>query len=516
MKNELSNPSPGPSSGNSIAFIKKAMIKRTLLLLAFAFALTGASAQTPAYIQTTLINNLQYPVAFTFMPNGNFLITHKPGTISVYSPAGTFIGTFYNMSDSVINAGERGLLGIEIDPDFAANRYVYVYYNHICCVSTQQNGPQYIRIVRFTENNNVGTNPTVIFQHATGTIPGFHVGGNLRFRPSEPDKIYFTIGDIGTMNNAQLLTNPYGKVIRINKDGTIPTDNPFYDDGNPLTGNDDRIWDYGHRNHFDLCPNPVNDSLYYSENGSSPANNGADEAGMIIRGKNNGWPTCEAFDNYNSTNPCSNPSYLPLAEFPPVNNTMPAVTGIMVYTGNGFWQLTNHLLVADVNFGRISDITLGNAPYYDQVISNVVWADFTNGAGFTTIKQGLTDGCIYALEAPYSTTMRLHRICPDPNAVPEFGSDYFSFVNVMPNPSAGSFTIKWNMLEEGNVNVSVYDVAGKKVSTVLNEYRPVTMHTLDLDKHSLGLKEGIYFITITLQSSDGTQYTQTRKLVLTN
>lgn len=484
-----------------------------LLLLIFTKTIVG---QTPAYVRVTMISNLAYPVAFTFTPDGRYLITHKPGTISMYSAAGVFMNTFYDMSDSTYNLGERGLLGIEIDPNYSTNGYVYVYYNHRCCVSTSQTGQQYARIVRFTEVGNVGTNPTIIFEQPYGTIPGFHVGGNLRFRPSEPDKIYFTMGDFSVTANAQLLTNPYGKVLRINSDGSIPTDNPFYDDGNPFTGNDDRIWDYGHRNHFDLCASSMNDSLYYSENGSTPNNLGEDEAGMIVKGANNGWGQCEGFDNYNTNNPCTFPSALPITDFPPVTNTMPAVTGIMVYTGSVFPSLYGHLLVADVNFGRISDVTLGNAPFYNTATSNVVWDDFVTGAGFTTIKQG-SNGCIYALEAPYSTTMRLHRICPTvmPN-VGELADNGFSFYNLSQNPASGNFKIGFETQKDANISIEVLDVSGKKLAVILNETKTAGEYTIETDNSDLGLSAGIYFIKLNAYDENGSAvlFSQTLKLVL--
>jgi len=486
-------------------------MRKLTLFLVFIVCTFAAKAQTPTYVQTPLITNLAYPVAFTFTPDGRILVTHKGGTISIYSSTGTSLGTFYNMSDSTYNLGERGLLGIEVDPDFASNNYVYVYYNHRCCVSTTQTGPQFIRIVRFTESGNVGTNPTIIMEEAVGNIPGFHVGGNLRFRSSDPNHIYVTIGDIGTQNNAQQLTNPYGKVLRIHKNGSIPASNPFYDDGDPATGNDDRIWDYGHRNHFDLCASPVNDSLYYSENGTSPNNNGADEVGMVTRGANHGWPSCEAFDNYNSSTPCSNAAFqLPLDDLPPFNNTMPAVTGVLFYSGSGFTALTNHLLVADANFGRISDLTLGNPPYYDTVLSNVVWDDFTN-SGLTTLKEG-TDGCIYALEAPWTTNMDLHRICPTPQAIIETEQG-FSLHNPAPNPANENFSLRWSMKKEARVSAEIFDLAGKKIASVLNETRAKGEHVLELSRSALGLSEGAYFIRLTF--SDGAQqYVRTKKIVL--
>lgn len=249
-------------------------MKKLLLFIATLFSFTSVISQT--YSSTTIVSGLSNPVAFDVSSDGRFFITQKGGVsgmatdaiIKVYSSTGTFLANFYNLSDSCNSDFERGLLGIELDPDFDNNHYVYAYYNH------NYNSDERIRIVRFTEASNIGTNPTLIVDlDVSNTIAGNHVGGNLHFRPSQPDKIYFTIGDLAyqqgnaTLNYANKKTNPYGKVLRVNKDGTVPTDNPYYDDGNPLVGNCDWIWSYGHRNPFDFCFSPVSDSMYVSENG---------------------------------------------------------------------------------------------------------------------------------------------------------------------------------------------------------------------------------------------------------
>src|SRR5690606_10515021 len=111
-----------------------------------------------------------------------------------------------------------------------------------------------------------GSNPQVIFDLEDTHIAGNHTGGNIHFGPD--GKLYIAIGDRAVQPNSQDLTNnAFGKILRINADGTIPTDNPFYDDGDPVIGFDDRIWSYGHRNQFDFTFSTVNDSLYSSENG---------------------------------------------------------------------------------------------------------------------------------------------------------------------------------------------------------------------------------------------------------
>jgi len=177
--------------------------------------------------------------------------------------------------------------------------------------------------------------------------------------------LYVTIGEIAVPANSQLLTNPFGKILRINKDGSVPGDNPYYDDGNPAIGNDDRIWEYGHRNAFDFTFSNINDSLYITENGQ----NNFDELNLGVKEKNYGWQTCEGNFLFGSTtNPCNvagltNPIWTWGAP-------VPSVTGVLHVNSPLFPELANHLLVADNNNGKIYDLTL-NAPAYSTVASSV-------------------------------------------------------------------------------------------------------------------------------------------------
>lgn len=395
------------------------------------------------YTTTNLITNLSNPVAFTFTPDGRILVTLKAGTIKIFNANGTAIGDFYNLTDSTYNNFERGLLGIEVDPDFATNHYVYAYYNHRYPNNSGGTASQQMRVVRFTEVNNVGTNPTVILALSPGTIAGNHVGGNLRFRPSEPNKLYVSIGEIAVPANAQLLTNPYGKFLRINKDGSIPTDNPFYDDGNPAVGNDDRIWSYGMRNSFDFCFSPVNDSLYSTENGA----NTWDELNIITRGKNYGWSPCEGFYQQGSTtNLCNNANYTaPIEDWP---SPLPAVTGVVHYNGCIMPELTNHLIVGDNDNGRIYNIELGNAPAYTTVVSTTQILDLD---GLTTLKQG-ADGYIYALNGGYAPAGKLYRIGPTNPPTPPVAQIIIGIV-----PNEGCANSPFTLLSSSGAGILSYD-----------------------------------------------------------
>jgi glucose/arabinose dehydrogenase len=476
---------------------------KKFLLAIFTLALFSANAQTP--VQTTLISGLQYSVAFTFLPDGKFLITLKPGVIALYDAAGVYMNDYYDLSDSTYDNFERGLLGIEIDPNYATNNYVYAYYNHRCC-SPNFSGTQYLRVVRFTTAGNVGTNPMVIFSQQVGNINGNHVGGNVRFRPSDTANIYISIGDIAVSANAQQLTNPFGKMLRLKKDGTIPTNNPFYDDGNPATGNDDRIWSYGHRNPFDFCFSTFNDSLYISENGVATW----DEVNYGIRGGNYGWSPCEGFYVTGSTTTlCNNPNYIdPIEDW---GSPLPAITGILHYTSNLFNTLTNHLLVSDNDYGRIYDITLGNAPLYDTFISRTQWMDAVpESGGLTTLKQG-ADGCVYAMKGGYTTSGKIYRICPQGLYTNENAQQNFFISQATPNPFNAQSLINFNLKQSAQVKITVTDVTSKTIAIVLNESKQAGEHTITISKTDLQLTSGIYFCTMQI---NGGEYSQTIKLVV--
>lgn len=469
-------------------------MKKLTILLAFCLSVFAVHAQ---FTKTTVFSGLKYPVAFDISPDGRFFITEKgdgsntsaqKSDILVYSSAGTLLGTFYDLSDSTDSDFERGVLGICLDADFANNHYVYVYYVHL------YNSDERIRIVRFTENANVGINPLIILdQDVANNLAGNHFGGNLHMHASEPGVIYFTIGDLAQQTNPQQLTNPYGKFNRINTDGSIPTDNPFYDDGNPATGNDDRIWTYGHRNPFDFTFSPINDSLYSSENGL----NTWDEANIIRKGHNYGWPTCEGFYLQNSTSTlCNTATEPPLTTWA---SPLPAVTGIFIYSGSVIPQFDTHMLIADNNNGKVYDCTLGNAPAYNTVTSNTYWMDLTTSGGLTTMKQG-SDGCIYAMKGGYTTNGAIYRVCPTGLNIEEPESPLSQFA-VAPNPFSSTATVEFTLKESKKIKLSLFDINGKRGITVYSKQADKGKNSIVINREELQLRAGMYFCNIS--SSDG-------------
>jgi glucose/arabinose dehydrogenase len=490
-------------------------MKITRLLLILALITPFGLLKSQVYTTTTMCTGLQQPVAFDFSPDGRIFLTTKgdgsipaaagSARIKVYSATGTFLSNFYDLSDSVNSDFERGLLGIAIDPDFVTNHFVYVYYNHI--IGTNER----IRIVRFTESANVGSNPQVIFDLdiTSYNIAGNHVGGNVHFRPSDPTHLYFTIGDLAynqtnaNLNYANKLNKPFGKVLRIGKDPitvgnptynvhsvggfgcNVPTDNPYYDDGNPLTANCDIIWSYGHRNPFDFCFSPISDTMYVAENGL----NTWDEVNVIRKGGNYGWATCEGrYMNSSNSVPCNLVGDVePLEEF---GAPVPSLTGILYYTSNTMPEFQNHLLVADNNNAKIYDLTLGNAPYYDTLLARTQWQDLPGG--LTTLKQG-PEGCVYAMKGGYTTSGLINKICPQGLGVGDFMNPYFSLTQSDPNPFSVSTTLKFTMKQNASVRIALYDELGNEVAVLTDGTQTQGEHTIDINATTLNLAPGMYF-----------------------
>jgi glucose/arabinose dehydrogenase len=491
------------------------------------FSLVSKAQTLPAaYVQTTIMSGIPYACDFDWTPDGRILVTSKGGSsypavnalIRIYAATGTLIGTFYNLTDSVDADFERGLLGIAVDPDFAVNHYVYAYYDY----RNPAQNKFAIRVVRFTELANIGTAPTLIFnqQYATSdaTYPGNHFGGIIRIRPSEPTKLYIQIGDLAnnasnpTLNHANKLDRPYGKILRINTDGTIPTDNPFYDDGNPTTGNDDRIWTYGNRNMYGMCFSPVTDTMYSAENGW----NTWDEFNVVHKGGNYGWATCEGNYNNGSTSvPCSiaGTTVAPIQTW---GTPLPSITGCVYYYGTAMPEFNNHILVADNDYGRIYDMTMGNAPYYDMVTSRTTFADIvsgTTGTGLTTLRQGQTDGCIYALKAGYASSGALYKICHTATGISSNEKFENSLGQNYPNPANGSTAIDFTVSASSYVLIDLFDMTGRKMKTICEQDVLAGKHTIYLDGLEK-LANGNYFYKIEVKQENATVYSETRNLVL--
>ncbi|HEY3498424.1 MAG TPA: PQQ-dependent sugar dehydrogenase, partial [Polyangiaceae bacterium] len=181
-------------------------------------------------------------------------LTRKGGQVLIVKN-GVLLATAFATLNPVYTASECGLLGVAFDPDFSRNGYVYFFVT--ISASTQQ-------IVRYTANGDVGTDRTVIVSDLP-TAGQNHDGGALGFGPD--GKLYWGIGDLGNGTGVDAdLTSLAAKIGRVNRDGSLPTDNPFSDGAG---SNDDRIWARGFRNPYTLSFQPSTGQLWINTVGTS-------------------------------------------------------------------------------------------------------------------------------------------------------------------------------------------------------------------------------------------------------
>jgi glucose/arabinose dehydrogenase len=208
--------------------------------------------------------DLRVPWALAFAPDGRLFITERGGAIRVLvdgqlQPYATL---------DVAQEGESGLLGLALDPNFKDNGYLYVYHTYPKSGFKLMN-----RVVRLEDRGDRAENPVVILDQLPAAR--IHNGGRLKFGPD--GKLYITVGDAASPPLAQGLDSLAGKILRINKDGSIPADNPFPDSP---------VYSYGHRNPQGLAWHPITGRLFSTEHGPV----GHDEVNLIEAGANYGWP----------------------------------------------------------------------------------------------------------------------------------------------------------------------------------------------------------------------------------
>ncbi len=234
------------------------------IILISVIALPNAFAEINV---ETILDNLKNPWELEFAPDGKIFFTERDGKLWMIDNESRLqlVAEF-----PASNTSEGGLLGLELDPDYESNHFLYLYQTYLD-IPTHQN-----KVIRYTVNNNQLTDELILIDKIPGAI--WHDGGRIKFGPD--GMLYITTGDATNANLSQDPASLAGKILRINSDGTIPSDNPF----------NSAVFSYGHRNPQGLAWNE-DGILVSSEHGPSGEKGYAhDEINVIERGKNYGWP----------------------------------------------------------------------------------------------------------------------------------------------------------------------------------------------------------------------------------
>ena len=261
------------SSGQSLALL-------ALLLVA---GLAPALAQTlpTGFSAVQVATGIQNPTAMAFAPDGRIFACQQTGELRVIKN-GTLLATPF-VSLSVSSSGERGLIGVTVDPNYLSNHYIYLYYT----LASGANN----RISRFTANGDVAVagSETVVLDLDPLSTATNHNGGAMHF--GKDGKLYVAVGENANRTNAPNLDSYMGKLLRINADGSVPSGNPYVGAG--LSAQRQRIWSYGLRNPFTFSVQPGTGRIFVNNvgEGSWEEINDATTSGL-----NFGWPTSEGYN----------------------------------------------------------------------------------------------------------------------------------------------------------------------------------------------------------------------------
>jgi glucose/arabinose dehydrogenase/PKD repeat protein len=311
-------------------------------------------------------DGLDGPSGFEIAPDGRIFVLERAGKVKIIKDGNLLPTPFVDLPSE--DTGDRGLIGIALDPDFGvSNHWVYFYYTGHDLLN---------HLVRFSADEDVGTEGPLELFHTSSPSQLLHVGGTIRFGPD--GKLYFAVGDNGQGDNAQDLSNPHGKIMRINKDGSIPDDNPFANQPGKLGA----IWAYGMRNPWRFTFDSATGRLYDGDVGDFRW----EELNRIVKGGNYGWPHAEGMCQTSCTG-FINPTYT----YPHAGESA-AITAGPVYHGDMFPPEYQ----GDIFFG---DYAKGFIRTADLDANGDITAvhDFDDVAGSVVDLKVASDGSLYYL-----------------------------------------------------------------------------------------------------------------------
>ena len=302
-----------------------------------------------AFDVVTVAGGLRNPWGLGFLPDGNMLVTERPGSLRVVSPSGR-LSTPVTGLPEVVARGQGGLLDVAIDPAFASNGLVYWSY-----AEPRESGENNTAVAR--GRLDVSDPPRVyavemVFHQRPSLRSSQHFGGRLVF--ARDGTLFVTLGERAILEGrrqAQRLDGLLGKIVRLHPDGTVPSDNPFV--GRP--GARPEIWSLGHRNIQGAAINPATGELWEVEHGTR----GGDEINIARKGKDYGWPTIAYGIEYGGEPITGNITVHDGMEQPRYYwDPIIGPSGMMFYTGDLFPAWKGTLFIGGLATTHIAHLTL--------------------------------------------------------------------------------------------------------------------------------------------------------------
>ena len=336
----------------------------------------------------TVAQGLQNPWGLAFLPDGRLLLTERAGAMRIIGAGGSGVGAAIAGLPAVVVGGQGGLLDVALDPDFGTTPWIYWSY-----VEGGGGGTSGTAVARGQLVGNTMTGVSVLYRQVPKVVGTGHFGGRLAFAPD--GRLLITLGErmlddpsAPSALYAQNLGNSLGKVVRLERDGSIPPDNP-----NLGGGALPELFSFGLRNPQGAAIHPATGDLWVADHGPQ----GGDEVNLIQPADNHGWPLVSYGCPYGSPvgNACwvnggtHAPSYVePLTTWTP---TSTAPSGMAFYTGSRYPSWTGQLFV-----GSLAGQTLWRLTLSGNTITSRT-AMFTSRLGrIRDVKQG-SDGWLYLL-----------------------------------------------------------------------------------------------------------------------
>jgi glucose/arabinose dehydrogenase len=378
--------------------MKKRLVGLVGALVIAAVSASGQTITLPSGFSDTVVGGFGFATAFARAPDGRLFVCEQTGPLRIIQNGAVLATPFVTLV--VDSSGERGLLGVTLDPDFSENQYVYVYY-------TVPGSPAHNRVSRFTGNGNqaVPGSELVLLNIDPLSSDVHHNGGALHF--GVDGKLYIAVGNNQNNADSQSKASLLGKILRINSDGTVPSDNPFCGIGSDRC----EIWTYGHRNPFTFGVDPVSGLIYINDVGE----NVWEEIDVAAPGNNYGWSLCEGpYLNGSTTSLCED-------TFPNFTNPFywyQHVGGVCAIAGGDFYNPSSPSFPpAYVGKYFFADLCGGWVHYIDPNALSLPPAAppvFSFASGFTQPVDVLDgdDGNLYVLERG-SPDSRVHAISFD-------------------------------------------------------------------------------------------------------
>ena len=294
-------------------------------------------------IETKMIaSDLGVPWGMAILPNNTMLITQREGILSQLDLNTGNITTVSGLPPIKVR-GQGGLFDVQIPPDYSSTSWIYFSYSKD--ISGQ--GATTLSRAKLQGNRLKDWQDLIITKSTTTT--NVHYGGRISF--DSDGHVFLTVGERGVRSNAQNLNNHAGKILRLNLDGSIPSDNPFTNDNDSL----DEIWSYGHRNPQGLFFNSKTQQLWAIEHGPR----GGDEINIIEAGNNYGWPIISYGMEYNKDLPVGQSTELEGME-QAIKTYIPSIapSGLIQYSGKGFSEWKNNLLTGSLKLRHLNRIVL--------------------------------------------------------------------------------------------------------------------------------------------------------------